>query len=196
MNVSRADERPPAIVGLPSVILGPSFKARETPGLWHSCFAPLSPPTARAPSPTPRGNAGSCNATTDPGGYTGGMMLERFFAIAFLAVALSHIVQPRMWADFFAALRKTGYAGLAIAMFTLPQGLAIVVWHNVWVWDLPVLLTVAGWGMTLKSVNYMLNPKFADRMIEGPGASPRGYIAGGFILLILGGALGYQGFFR
>ncbi len=124
------------------------------------------------------------------------MMLERFFAIAFLAVGLSHIVQAQMWADFFAALRKTSYAALVIAMFTLPQGLTIVVWHNVWVWDLPVLLTVAGWGMTFKSIHYMLNPKFADRMIEGPGASPRNYLVGGIIILILGGALGYQGFIR
>ena len=124
------------------------------------------------------------------------MLLERFYAVSFLAVGISHILQAQMWANFFTALRKTGYAALIIAMFTLPQGLAIVIWHNVWVWDLPVLLTVCGWGMTLKSVNYMVNPRIADRMIDGPGASPRSYVIGGIFALILGGALGYQSFIR
>ena len=124
------------------------------------------------------------------------MLLERYFAIAFLLVSLSHIVQPRMWTELFAALRKTGHAAVAIAMFTLPQGVVIIIWHNVWVWDLPVVLTIAGWGMTLKSANYLMSPKIADRMIEGPGSSPRNYVAGGIIGLIIGGVLAYQGFMR
>ncbi len=124
------------------------------------------------------------------------MFLERFYAFAFLAIGLSHIAQARMWAEFFAALNKTGFAALIIAMFTLPQGLAIVIWHNVWVWDLPVVLTVAGWGMTLKSLAYMVDPRIAGRMIGGPGARPQSYVAGGAVALLLGAALAYQGFFR
>jgi hypothetical protein len=122
-------------------------------------------------------------------------MLERYFAVAFVLVSLSHIVQPRMWVELFAALRKTGHAAVVIAMFTLPNGLAIVIWHNVWAWDLSVVLTVAGWGMSLKSANYLLNPKVADRMIDGPGSSPKSYVAGGAIGLAIGCVLAYQGFF-
>ena len=108
---------------------------------------------------------------------------------------MSHIVQPKMWADFFAALGKTGFAGFAIALFTLPQGLALVIWHNVWAWDLSVIFTVFGWGMTFKSVNYFLNPKIADRMIRGPGASPKSYFAAGAIMLVLAALMTYQAFF-
>jgi len=42
------------------------------------------------------------------------MFLEQFYAIAFLVISVSHIVQARMWVEFFAMLRKTGYAALII----------------------------------------------------------------------------------
>ncbi len=124
------------------------------------------------------------------------MPIERYFAVAFVIIAVSHIVQPQAWVDFFANMRKTGLAGFIIAMYTLPQGLALVIWHNVWAWDWAVVFTICGWGMTIKSVKYLLYPKLADRMIDGPGSKPRAYVAGGVIMLFIGAAMVYVAFIR
>ena len=80
--------------------------------------------------------------------------VARFFSVSLLVVGLSHAVQPKLWRDFFLMLKGTGVAGIIIAMFTFPVGLMIVVGHNVWVFDAPVIITISGWGMTIKSLIY------------------------------------------
>jgi hypothetical protein len=124
------------------------------------------------------------------------LFIERYFAISLLAVGLSHIALAREWRDFFLLLKETGVAGIIIAMFTFPLGLLIVLGHNIWVLDLPVVVTVCGWGMTLKSASYALVPGQAERMIPAGANAHRKYRAGGCVALAIGGLLLYHSFFR
>ncbi|HZH90422.1 MAG TPA: hypothetical protein VEX70_07325 [Pyrinomonadaceae bacterium] len=124
------------------------------------------------------------------------LFIERYFAISMLAVGLSHIAMARQWRDFFLRLKATGVAGIIIAMFTFPLGLLIVLGHNVWVLDLPVIVTICGWGMTLKSATYALVPGQAERMIPEGADAHRKYVAGGFVALAIGALLLYHSFFR
>lgn len=124
------------------------------------------------------------------------LFIERYFAICMLAVGLSHIVLARQWRDFLLWLRATGVAGIIIAMYTFPLGLLIVLGHNVWVLDLPVIVTVCGWGMTLKSVTYALIPGQAERMIPAGRNAHRKYAWGGLVALAIGALLLYHSFFR
>ena len=124
------------------------------------------------------------------------LFIERYFAISMLAVGLSHIAMARQWRDFFLRLKATGVAGIIIAMFTFPLGLLIVLGHNIWVFDLPVIVTVCGWGMTLKSMTYALIPGQAERMIPAGANAHRKYAAGGCVALAIGALLLYHSFFR
>ena len=124
------------------------------------------------------------------------LFIERYFAISLLAVGLSHIALAREWRDFFLLLKRTGVAGIIIAMFTFPVGLLIVLGHNIWVLDLPVIVTVCGWGMTLKSMTYALIPGQAERVIPSGANAQRKYRAGGFVALAIGALLLYHSFFR
>jgi hypothetical protein len=117
-------------------------------------------------------------------------LVARYFAASLMIVSASHFAQPVMWRDLFIDVRRTGYAGIIIAMFTLPLGLVIVIAHNVWVPGIPVVVTVAGWGMVIKSVTYLLIRRRADKMIpDGPRAvamyrwaGALGVIAGALVL--------------
>lgn len=124
------------------------------------------------------------------------LFIERYFAISLLVVGLSHIALARQWRDFFLWLKGTGVAGIIIAMYTFPLGLLIVLGHNIWVADVPVVVTVCGWGMTLKSVSYALIPGQAERMIPSGAGAHRKYVAGGFGALAIGALLLYHSFFR
>ena len=53
-------------------------------------------------------------------------LIARFFSVSLFLVGLSHLIQPRLWRDFFIKIKGTGVAGLIIAMYTLPQGLLII----------------------------------------------------------------------
>lgn len=119
-------------------------------------------------------------------------MIARFFAASLIIVSASHLAQPAMWRDFFVRVRSTGFAGIIIAAFTLPLGLAIVIGHNVWVRDIQVVVTIAGWGMVVKSATYVLIRGRADRMIpDGPRAVAM-YRWGGALGGILGAVLMYD----
>lgn len=124
------------------------------------------------------------------------LFIERYFAITLLAVGLSHMALARQWRDFFLLLKGTGVAGIIIAMYTFPLGLFIVLGHNIWVFDLPVIVTVCGWGMTIKSASYALIPGQAERVIPSGANAHRKYFAGGFGALAIGALLLYHSFFR
>src|SRR3954468_8640197 len=91
--------------------------------------------------------------------------IDAWFALSLVIVGLSHAAQPRLWAQFFNAMKATGFAPLIIGMYTLPTGLVILLAHNQWGWDWSVIVTIAGWGMTIKATIYLLFPAVPDRMI-------------------------------
>jgi hypothetical protein len=124
------------------------------------------------------------------------IFIGRYFALSLLAVGLSHVAQPRLWRDFFLAVKQTGFAGIIIAAFTFPLGLLLVLGHNVWVFDLPVIVTLCGWGMTIKSLSYAVLPGRAERMIPAGANAHRLYAAGGYFGIALSSLLLYHYYFR
>jgi hypothetical protein len=115
-----------------------------------------------------------------------------------LIFGISHIAQPRLWADFFIAMGRTGFARLIIGMYTLPTAMILVVGHNKWTWDWPLFITLSGWVMLLKCLVYLLYPKVspevADRWIALMDRKHRGFQVVGAIMVIFGGILTWQAF--
>ena len=120
----------------------------------------------------------------------------RFFSVTLLVVGLSHLIQPRLWRDFFIILKKTGVAGIIIAMYTFPQGLLIILCHNIWVWDVPVIITISGWGMTIKSLLYAFVPRMAERAIPEEESAYKKYALGGALMIPVSLLLVYYSFFK
>lgn len=115
--------------------------------------------------------------------------IAAFFAIQLLIFCAAHAARPRLWADFFVAMGRTGFASLIIPMYTLPLGMLLILGHNIWAWDWRVLVTVAGWMMATKSVIYLLVPGAPERMIANADRWESGF--GGFRMVgIVGAALG------
>jgi hypothetical protein len=120
-------------------------------------------------------------------------IVEAVFAPAFLLMGLSHLTQPQLWVRFFEVVKQTGAAGLMIPVYTLPIALVLVVGHNVWVWDWPLFLTIAGWIMMIKCTLYLLVPGLADWvLLRDIAKSPRSYRIAGAIMAILGGIVTWQ----
>ena len=94
--------------------------------------------------------------------------LEFGFGVALAIVGLSHATRAGLWARAFHALGRTGVAPLVIGTFTLPMGLALVIGHNVWVLDWPVIVTLFGWAMTVKASLYLLFPATFERHLPHP----------------------------
>jgi hypothetical protein len=120
-------------------------------------------------------------------------VIQAIFGPAFLIMGLSHLLQPKLWVRFFEVVKQSGVAAIIIPMYTLPFGLVLIATHNIWRWDWPLFLTIAGWGMTIKSAAYLLVPTLADRMLAKKMATtPRSYQIVGAISAIFGAIITWQ----
>ncbi len=105
--------------------------------------------------------------------------------IGFLVMGLSHIVQPKMWIDYFDDLKQQGHKGVvtSIAGLQLFPALLIVAVHQVWSGP-ALILTLYGWLLLAKCIVALLVPDFG---LRGLGMAKKhnrlGYIVAGLMLL-------------
>jgi len=94
--------------------------------------------------------------------------VQKLAAICFILVGSSHIVRPRVWSQFFIHMSNKGEAASFLnALLTLPLGVLIVAFHNVWTGAVPLTLTLIGWAYIVKSFIYFTFPKYGLRMLSG-----------------------------
>lgn len=119
--------------------------------------------------------------------------IQAIIAPAFVLMGLSHVLQPQLWVRFFEVVGRTGVAACIIPLYTLPIALVLIAGHNVWVWDWPLSLTLAGWAMTIKCTLYLLVPKLTERMLEqGIAKTARSYQIAGAVMTLFGGVITWQ----
>jgi hypothetical protein len=123
------------------------------------------------------------------------------------SIFLAKLIGPVMLAVGIALfLNRRGFAAIAeeflrsrallylSGLLIMPAGLAIVLTHNVWVLNWPVLITLLGWAMAIGGAVRILLPdrvEFAGRRIlHHPMGTP---IAGG-IWLVIGAILTLFGY--
>ena len=118
--------------------------------------------------------------------------VEILATILFGVVGLSHILQPKAWAEFFILLRGKGEAGAFMDGFLhLPLGAIIVGFHNIWS-GIPVVLTLVGWGLLIKGLIRFCAPKQGLRMMAWVSVErPWEFQVAGALLVVLAGLLGY-----
>jgi hypothetical protein len=119
--------------------------------------------------------------------------IERIAVVSFLITGLSHMVQPRLWAEFFLMLREKGHVACFINGFIhLPMGLLIIGFHNVWS-GIPAVLTVIGWGWVLKGLINFVIPQVAIKGFALVSLErAHRFVIAGALLLGLGVLLGYS----
>jgi len=107
-----------------------------------------------------------------------------FAILVFGLTGLSHLLAPRVWADFFARAAADGERGsLTNAAIHLPLGLVIAAFHPVWTWP-GIVLTLMGWSLVAKSALYMCFPRFGAAALARGGSHPASaYQAGGVFSL-------------
>lgn len=119
--------------------------------------------------------------------------IEIAVAVGFLVIGLSHLFQPRVWAQYFIDLRERGeVASFHVALMHLPLGALIVAFHNVWS-GTGLVLTVIGWAYVLKSLVYFVWPRYGLRVLARVSVERAwGFAAAGALLIGYGAFLLYS----
>ena len=123
-------------------------------------------------------------------------LVARVFSIGFLAVGLSHCIQGRLWEEFFREVLGSRLGPFIIALYTLPIALFVALGHNVWVLDIPVLITIMGWLMVAKSVLYLIYPSVTKAIAKERFRTHRKFVLGGAVMTMVGALLVYDSFLR
>jgi hypothetical protein len=117
--------------------------------------------------------------------------VEWFVAVTAAVIGLSHLLRPGDWAEAYRQLHRLGRPGaFANGALHLVPGTALVAGHGSWPWP-GAVLTVFGWLLVAKAAVCFLAPDQALRSMERGGRSPRGFVAGGLLLLTVAGWTGY-----
>jgi hypothetical protein len=114
--------------------------------------------------------------------------VEKFAVICFFLIGVSHIVQPRAWAEFFIRLREKGTTGSFInAWIHFPLGALIVAFHNVW-HGIPAVLTVLGYAWVIKGFIYFVFPRHGLKVMAQVRLERAWhFVLGGIVMVALGG---------
>lgn len=118
------------------------------------------------------------------------LAVQKLAILSFFVLGLSHIVQPRAWAQFFIDLRQKGKTGSFInALIHFPLGAVVVAFHNVWQ-GIPTILTVIGYAWVLKSLVYFLVPTYGLRSMSRVSLEKsNGFVVAGVVMLGIGSLL-------
>ena len=119
--------------------------------------------------------------------------VEVLAAILFGVTGLSHILQHRAWAEFFILLCGKGEAGAFVDGFlNLPLAGIIIGFHNTWS-GIPLVLTLVGWALLVKSLIRFCAPKQALRIMSRVSLERSWeFQVAGVGLVALAGLLGYR----
>ena len=118
--------------------------------------------------------------------------VEVLAIVLFGIIGLSHILQPKAWVEFFILLIGKGEAGAFVDGFlNLPLGAVIVGFHNRWT-GIPLVLTLVGWGLLIKSLIRFCAPKLGLRIMARVSVErPWEFQVAGAGLVALASVLGY-----
>jgi len=118
--------------------------------------------------------------------------VEVLAIILFGVLGLSHILQPKAWAEFFIFLRNKGDIGAFVDGFlNLPLAGIIVAFHNTWS-GISAVLTLVGWCLLIKSLIRFCAPKLALRVMARVSVERSWeFQAAGAALVVFAGLLGY-----
>ncbi|MEM6930636.1 MAG: hypothetical protein AAF602_27120 [Myxococcota bacterium] len=116
--------------------------------------------------------------------------VQAFFAVPSILMGLSHILQPKLWEQYFVHLRESSPGATAVITRTFvleiwPATL-VVVFHSVWS-GLALVLTVYGHLLMVKCVVAMLLPERGMQSLQlADRYGPNGFRIAGVMLVGLG----------
>jgi uncharacterized protein YjeT (DUF2065 family) len=122
------------------------------------------------------------------------ILLARLIGPLFLIVGVGIFVNPEHYRRLVAEFGASPLAIYMAGTTALLLGLLIVVFHNVWEWRWPVIITILGWLTLVKGAVRVVLPKLVAERAERYGRNTNIIMTTAIVVLVLGGVLSYFGY--
>ena len=120
------------------------------------------------------------------------------FSWLLLILGVSYIVQAETWIRLSKDALANPHKYYTLYLLLLITGLVIVTEHNKWSMDWNVVITLLGWAMVIKSILFLVAPRWADpfAILLETGIVKNWIRIAGALLTTLGAILVYQNVFN
>lgn len=118
-------------------------------------------------------------------------LIGPMFLVVGLGMLLNREGYRAMGREFLASRALIYLAGL----FALVPGIAIVLAHNIWVFDWRLIITIFGWLAVIGGVFRLLFPQQVTVIGERMLASETYMLVAGIVVLAIGAILSFYGYF-
>lgn len=123
------------------------------------------------------------------------LFLARLIGPIFIIIGIGLLLNRDMYRTAAEEVFKSRALFYVFGALALAGGLAIVLNHNVWVWDWPVIITVIGWLMIVRGTFHILFPqKIGDLAARMLARGPQLLLVSGAVVFVLGAILSWKGF--
>lgn len=123
------------------------------------------------------------------------LVVEKIFGIMYLVVGISMLMQKAMWLELTAYYTQNMPRMMFVSFFPLLIGLIIVFTHNIWVFNLAVIVTIVGWLALIKGVLLFLAPQQLMKLVPAPEKQEKWIFYEAIIVIILSSLILVNAFF-
>lgn len=123
------------------------------------------------------------------------LLLARIIGPYMLIAAIGLMVNRAGYKRLLDELQGQTLLLLVMGAFTLILGLLMLQFHNIWVSDWRVLITIIGWTITIKGATTMIAPDTIIRFANGFSANQTVLNIHGVLTLLFGAFMSYMGYF-
>ena len=121
------------------------------------------------------------------------LLIAKILAIFYTAMGLGIIFSPKYYSKAIETLLKNNGAIYILGLSTMVAGFLITSYHNVWIKDWRVIITVIGWIIFIQGATTLMLPiqsiKIAQSIFK-----EKNFVLWGILSLALGLILGYFGY--
>ena len=90
----------------------------------------------------------------------------QFIGLIYIAVGLGILLNPQYYKQLFADF-KTSVAVMYLGgIFAFAIGFLLITFHNIWVKDVSVIITIVGWMALLKGISILVLPKLMMKTMD------------------------------
>jgi hypothetical protein len=122
------------------------------------------------------------------------LFLAQVMGPLLLVIGLGVLMNKKHYQDVVREMVKDKDTNYFRGTIALVLGLLIVITHNVWVSDWPVVITLIGWLGIVKGAGLILFPKQIGELAKNKALIEGALSVGAVVVLLIGAYLGYIGF--